>query len=111
MQRKLPTNGASVRVNPAIRRSTPWHAVSVLAGPLCCEAARALPTIRYLSREAPRLPLAHCSSPASCSCSYKHYADRRGQPRRKDDLSGLRRAPISGSIERRVLRGRREDDL
>ncbi len=108
MLRKSPPHGVSRAVSP-VRRSTPWHAVSVVAGPSCCEVARSLSTTRYLSREAPRLPLPECASPASCSCSYKHHVDRRGQPRRKDDLSGLRRGLLSGT-ERRMLRGRREDD-
>jgi hypothetical protein len=108
MLRKSPPHGATPGVSPG-RRSTPWHAVSVVAGPSCCESARALSPTRYLSREAPRLPLPDCKSPASCSCSYKHYVDRRGQPRRKDDLSGLRRGLLSGA-ERRTVRGRREDD-
>jgi hypothetical protein len=109
MLRKSPPHGASPGVSP-VHRSTPWHAVSVVAGPSCCDAARDLPPIRYLSREAPRLPLPDCKSPASCSCSYKHYVDRRGQPRRKDDLSGLRRGGMHSGTERRTVRGRREDD-
>jgi hypothetical protein len=40
---------------------------------------------------------------------YKHHVDRRGQPRRKDDALGIRRmAPVLN--DRRVARGRREDD-
>jgi hypothetical protein len=108
MQRKSPTPRESPGLKPGLRRSTAWHAVSVVAGPSCCEAARALPPTRYLSREAPRLPLPDCTSPA-CSCSYKHYVDRRGQPRRKEDLSGFRRGQHSGT-ERRAMHGRREDD-
>jgi hypothetical protein len=108
MLRKSPPHGASPGVSP-VRRSTPWHAVSVVAGPSSCQAARGLSQTRYLSRDAPRLPLPACMSPASCSCSYKHHVDRRGQPRRKDDLSGLRRSVHSGT-ERRTVLGRREDD-
>jgi hypothetical protein len=93
----------------APHRSTPWHAVSVVTGSSGCEAARALCATRYLSRDAPRLPLTECTFPKSCSCSYKHYVDRRGQPRRKDELSGLRRCRPAGP-ERRMERGRREDD-
>lgn len=109
MERKSPPHGASPGFIPASRRSTPWHAVSVVIGPSSCETARGLPAIRYLSRDAPRLPLPDCMSPASCACSYKHYVDRRGQPRRKDDLSGLRRGQHPGT-ERRTVGGRREDD-
>ena len=92
-----------------LHRSTPWHAVSVVPGRWCCDAARGLGTGRFLSRDAPRLPLAQCLEPHSCSCAYKHHADRRGPPRRKDELSGLRRTGYVPN-DRRVTRGRREDD-
>jgi hypothetical protein len=92
------------------RRSTPWHAVSVVAGRWCCEAARGIVGSRYLSREAPRLPLAQCSASHACSCQYKHHIDRRGQPRRKDEAMGMRRmVPVPN--DRRSARGRREDDV
>jgi hypothetical protein len=94
---------------PGSHRSTPWHAVSVVTGRWCCEAARGLIGSRYLSRDAPRLPLVQCSAPEFCTCMYKHHVDRRGQPRRKDDALGIRRmAPVLN--DRRVARGRREDD-
>jgi hypothetical protein len=93
----------------ATRRSTPWHAVSVVTGRWCCDAARSIIGTRYLSREAPRLPLAQCSSMEACSCSYRHHVDRRGTPRRKDEAMGMRRmAPVPN--DRRSDRGRREDD-
>jgi hypothetical protein len=102
-------NGLARGLPPALRQSTPWHAVSVVPGRWGCEAARALGGVRYLSKDAPRLPLVDCGAPASCSCAYKHHLDRRGRPRRKDEMLGLRR---SGYVvdERRVTRGRREDD-
>jgi hypothetical protein len=93
----------------ASQRSSPWHAVSIVTGYSSCAAARASSGIRYLSADAPRLPLARCDSPAACSCSYKHHNDRRGQPRRRDELVGLRRKGYIAQ-ERRVERGRREDD-
>jgi len=40
--------------------------------------------MRFLSDEAPRLPLTQCSAGASCSCAYKHHAARRGPPRRAE---------------------------
>jgi hypothetical protein len=43
-----------------------------------------------------------------CACSYKHYQDRRGQARRKDDLSGMRRQ--YKSTERRNKSDRRGSD-
>jgi hypothetical protein len=90
------------------QRSTPWHAVSIVCGQWACERAKVARSQRYLSREAPRLPLAECSAKEFCTCRYKHHPDRRGTPRRKDEMVGLRRPPISS--ERRGARGRREDD-
>ena len=90
-------------------RSTPWHAVSVVTGRWGCEAAQALRHARFLSADAPQLPLAQCASRESCSCSYKHHRDRRGQPRRHDEILGIRRAGHLAN-ERRIERGRRWDD-
>lgn len=72
--------------------------------------ARELTSIRFLSQEAPRLPLPQCSAGNSCPCVYKHHADRRGQARRIEDLTGFRR-PIPESHERREGRGRRRSDF
>jgi hypothetical protein len=96
--------GASVS-----QRSTPWHAVSVVTGRWGCEAAQALRSARFLSAGAPSLPLGHCASRESCSCSYKHHRDRRGQPRRHDEILGIRRGGLVPN-ERRVVGGRRWDD-
>ena len=85
-----------------------WHAVSIVPKGAGCEAALALRTSRFLSAEAPRLPLAQCTTPKSCSCAYKHHADRRGQPRRKDEAVGLRRNKVEQ--ERRGQGERRKTD-
>jgi hypothetical protein len=91
------------------RRSRPWHAVSIVATPASCETARALGATRFLSAEAPRLPLAECQAKDSCACAYRHHADRRGPPRRRDETTGLRRSSQI-SQERRVTLGRRQSD-
>jgi len=85
-----------------------WHAVHIAAGPNACEAAHAINKRRFLSKEAPRLPLAECPSPAACQCAYKHHKDRRGAPRRWSEQGGITRLRPEG--ERRSKRGRREDD-
>jgi hypothetical protein len=87
-----------------------WRAVSILATESSCEAARALRAVRFLSADAPRLPLLDCTCYASCPCAYKHHGDRRSYTRRKDELTGLRRAPRLVN-ERRILRGRRIADV
>jgi hypothetical protein len=85
-----------------------WHAVSILPRGAACEQAVALRERRFLSAEAPRLPLSDCPSAAECACIYRHHKDRRTGPRRSVDETGLRNARSSG--ERRAGRGRRGSD-
>lgn len=85
-----------------------WHAISIVAGPAACPAAVKLGGRRFLSDEAPRLPLGECSSPARCKCIYRHFSDRRASLRRAEERIGLIK-PWSG-VERRGARGRRDDD-
>jgi hypothetical protein len=91
------------------QRSTPWHAVSIIAKNESCIAARALKNAKFLSAQAPRLPLADCTMGGACPCGYKHHSDRRGSPRRKDEITGLKQG---GRLEqeRRITRSRRETD-
>jgi len=86
-----------------------WNAVAIVAATGGCEAARALKGKRFLSTEAPRLPLAQCASPGECRCVYKKYADRRAGPRREVEKTGLQRTS-TGTQERRSRRGRRSTD-
>ena len=109
MQRKSTHLGSAQTMTPPRARSSAWHAVSVTTGRWSCEAARGVLDTRFLSRDAPRLPLQQCNAPEECSCAYKHHADRRGPPRRKDDIRGIWRAGCEPN-ERRTIRGRREDD-
>ena len=84
-----------------------WHAVSIVTPGHACDAANALKGQRYLSNEAPPLPLKACPSPEYCRCTYRHYKDRRIGPRRATDRGELRTSPIG---ERRLGRGRRATD-
>lgn len=88
--------------------SSRWSAVSIVCTSASCAAAQALKGRRYLSTEAPRLPLKDCASPGTCPCVYRKYADRRAGPRREAESSGLRRS--SPNPERRRARGRRSTD-
>ncbi len=58
---------------------------------------------RFLSREAPPLPLKNCPN-GNCECLYQHYDDRRATPRRARDLG----VAIDGWTETdlRALKGR-----
>lgn len=59
---------------------------------------------RFLSRQAPTLPLKACDQ-ARCKCRYAHHEDRRRGPRRAHELS----VSIDGyeSNERRATTGRK----
>jgi hypothetical protein len=107
-KRPLRTQPAKVAA-PASHRSTLWHAVSIVTTSRSCPAAHRLRAARFLSAAAPRLPLPGCTAGDSCPCAYKHHADRRGQPRRKDEITGLKRSSKVAQ-ERRVTRSRRETD-
>jgi hypothetical protein len=93
----------------APRKIQPFHAVSIAPGPRCCGAARALRERRFLSREAPPLPLKDCDR-AECTCRYEHYEDRRKALRRARDMG----VAIDGWVEEeqrgKEKRGRRKQD-
>jgi len=59
-----------------------WHAVSVVGGTRACAASLRLKGLRFLSAEAPRIPLGDCTMPGGCNCVYRHFADRRARERR-----------------------------
>jgi hypothetical protein len=86
-----------------------WHAVCVEAKASSCSAAHELRKKRFLSKEAPSLPLRECGNPSGCQCIYKHHEDRRGNPRRKGQQSFTSTQKIPKS-ERRESKGRRSDD-
>jgi len=84
-----------------------WHAVAIVPGAGSCKAAESAKGRRFLSTEAPLLPLRACDA-AACTCKYRHHEDRRGAPRRSEEAGGSQRS--RASTERRSNRGRRETD-
>ena len=86
-----------------------WHAVAIRPKGTSCDAVQSCRSSRFLSGEAPRLPLEQCSAADTCTCVYKHHADRRAQPRRQDERDGLRRSSKVAQ-ERRLTRDRRSTD-
>jgi hypothetical protein len=86
-----------------------WHAVCVEAKASSCAAAHALGKRRFLSKDAPSLPLPKCGNALGCECTYKHHEDRRGKQRRKGEQSFTSTQKIP-KIEQRQSRGRRSDD-
>ena len=83
-----------------------FHAVAIKPGRNPCAAVSAVDGVRFLSKEAPMLPLPDCTNP-DCRCTYQHFDDRRTGPRRDSEV-GLPSKPPEE--ERRVKRGRRHDD-
>ncbi len=102
-----PPTGA--RKPELVRHVGRWHAVSIETVAGCCNYARALRESRFLSAEAPVLPLPNCPTRDRCRCLYKHHEDRRGQLRRREEITGLR-ANVRIVEERRVERDRRKSD-
>jgi hypothetical protein len=83
-----------------------WHAVSVKPCPGACSVADTGRDRRWLSREAPALPLPGCTSPNRCRCTYIHHEDRRGMARRAEDSDAFAR-PAKVANERRQRGTRR----
>ena len=102
---------AEPETKPVVARKpvNPFHAVTIATGPRACAAARQLRDQRFLSRDAPPLPLKACDC-KDCSCRYEHYDDRRKSGRRARDL-GVSIDGYDGSEKRlKVKRGRRKSD-
>ncbi len=99
--------GAAKRLQDA--KANRYHAVSLLPGPRCCDAIKQFTDTRFLTSEAPKLPLEACDK-AQCNCRYKHHPDRRDESRRLVD-SGVFGTPIAyRGDEKRQGRGRRKTD-
>lgn len=68
---------------PVARERTPksYHAVEVRPGSRPCKAVLDLGSVRFLSDQAPSLPVPGCTA-ATCSCNFIHHDDRRQEDRR-----------------------------
>ena len=92
--------------HPAKAARNRWPSVEIIAPASACSAASACRQKRFLSSEAPRLPLSGCDA-AVCKCKYRHFEDRRAGDRRADEAmpKGKRL-----TVNRRAKQGRRADD-
>ena len=97
---------APVAPKKAVQR---FHAVTIAAGPRACAAALMLRDQRFLSRDAPPLPLKDCSC-AKCDCRYEHYDDRRQMGRRARDLGVSLDGYTEDEKRGAAKRGRRKSD-
>ena len=95
-----------------LKSTSAYHAVSLRYSVNACDAAKALTGHRFLSREAPQLPLPACDS-LNCRCKYLHHADRRsGEDRRTPFDTGTfaKYGANAAQIERRDRKDRRQED-
>src|SRR3984885_15746908 len=58
-----------------------WHSVSIIRGRQACAAVVELNGRKWLSAEAPHLPVKGCDA-THCECRYRHHADRGSGARR-----------------------------
>ncbi|MGL4938753.1 hypothetical protein [Shewanella sp.] len=89
-----------------------YHSVSIVNQGRACEQAATLKEKRFLSREAPTIPLAHCNA-AHCQCRYQHHQDRRQAGSDRRVTFGVTRELYGafGEENRRLMpRGRRSTD-
>ena len=105
---KLPRPVAEKSTSGAPKKS-PWHAVSIVRGHRACEAVCRLDGQRWLSIEAPPVPVTGCNS-AQCSCHYRHHEDRRLKDRRESFLVASL-PPPQGERRSRYTDRRLEDSI
>ncbi len=90
-----------------------YHGISIVYDDdKACEAVKALAKQRFLSNEAPSIPVPGCGA-ASCECKYVHYDDRRTEDADRRLSSSLQSElhSASGQEERRTQpAGRRKTD-
>jgi len=90
------------------RVTNPYHAVAIVPTSRACQAARDCANKRFLSSEAPLLPLEGCDA-GECRCRYQHFSDRRDASRRAADVAVVNMSGMWTGVERR-RGGRRFDD-
>jgi hypothetical protein len=85
-----------------------YHSVAIRPGQACCEGAKQLAGIRFLSSTAPKLPLPHCNA-GECRCRYAHFQDRRSPDDRRG-LKGWHKPKDTDLSKRQNAHGRRKGD-
>ncbi|MBT0963935.1 hypothetical protein [Denitromonas iodatirespirans] len=89
--------------------SHPYHGVAINPGEGACRTAQTLKGLRFLSDEAPLLPLASCDA-SRCRCTFTHFKDRRRGDRRNPYRPETLQHISKGLEDRRTRRGRRTTD-
>ena len=89
--------------------NTNYRGVSVMPGECPCPAVLDLGRKRFLTNEAPMLPIKDCNQP-ECNCYYQHFDDRRIDDRRHP-FGSLTNCQLNarGGTEQRALNRRASD--
>ncbi|MCB1968427.1 MAG: hypothetical protein KDI64_20905 [Candidatus Accumulibacter sp.] len=80
----------------------PYRCVAIKRCAKSCAAAADIEGRRFLTDEAPLLPLANCDTGA-CRCSYTRFDDRRDDERRHPHALGRGFADAGGTERRRAI--------
>lgn len=70
------------QASKAIKRKQDFRAVSIQICPQACAAAKKIRDKRFLSHQAPMLPLNDCNV-KDCKCKFVHHNDRRSHDDRR----------------------------
>lgn len=89
-----------------------YHAVAIKFPSYACDAAKSIAGKRYLSTEAPPIPLPDCDG-RECECTFIHFKDRRtGKDRRSPFTpAGFGSGTGKFDTERRAGNDRRGKDI
>ena len=77
---------------------TEFHAVSIKFPPRACDAARELDGKRFLSSDAPHIPLPNCDI-VDCQCRFVHFKDRRARVDRRSVFTASGLSATTGKFE------------
>lgn len=91
--------------------NTAHHAISLRTASNACTAAKEIVGKRFLSGDAPRIPLPDCDV-MDCQCRFAHHKDRRTGKDRRNVFTASGHSVATGEFEQERRQGaeRRDDD-
>lgn len=102
---------ATTMTNQTLSPKADYSGVQVNANPnTCCQAARDISGQRFLTKNAPMLPLDGCDA-ETCNCGYQRFDERRAEARRLSDVGFDMASQMHDDDNRATAsKGRRDDD-
>jgi len=79
---KVQSSSTKKSASTASKGEVKFRAVSIQTGPRACTAAKYLKGKRFISAQAPELPLSRCDI-SDCKCKYVYHKDRRDEDDRR----------------------------